>query len=149
MAYPILARTIGPVRTIDDFDELVYLVERSRNLFIRYSHGPAADACGRSRDYEADVDLPGWSVTTLHPEPWWPRPVADWVARRVCKYADLADADPERRPWVLFGRVVGNGPDHEPLVVEPEPVGWLSPQVIAEAKHQYHERFEVGRDSTG
>ena len=137
------------MRTIDDFDELVDLVERSGALFVRYSNGPAADAGGRSRDYEADVDLPGWSVTTLRPEPWWPRPVADWVARQVFKYGELAEADPSRRPWVLAGRVVGNGPDHEPLVDDVAPVGWLSPTLLQEAKRRYHERFDVGRDSTG
>ena len=137
------------MRVIDDFEELVDLVKRSDQLFIRYSEGPEADERGSSRDYEADVDLPGWSVTTLTPEPWWPRPVADWVARRVCKYAELADAEPDRRPWVLAGRVVGNGPDHEPLVVDMEPIGWLSPDLLAEAKRQYGDRFDVGRDSTG
>ena len=137
------------MRVIDDFEELVDLVKRSDQLFIRYSEGPEADERGSSRDYEADVDLPGWSVTTLTPEPWWPRPVADWVARRVCKYAELADAQPDRRPWVLAGRVVGNGPDHEPLVVDVQPVGWLSPAVLDKAKQVYNERFDVGRDSTG
>jgi hypothetical protein len=137
------------VRTIEDLDELVALVERIPDLYIRYSAGPEADSRSRSVDYEAEVDLPGWSVTTLGPEPWWPRPTADWVARRVCKYLDLAERDDDRRPWVLVGKVVGSGPDHEPLVVDLEPVGWIGPAVVAEARQRYHARFDVGRDSTG
>jgi hypothetical protein len=133
------------VRTISTFDELVELVRRHPRLCVRHSAGPAADAGSRSVDYEAEVDLPGWSVTPLGPEPWWSRPVEDWVARRVCKYLELTDHQDDRRPWVLTGRVVGHGPDHEPLVVDIEPVGWIGPDVVAEARHLYHSRFAVGR----
>jgi hypothetical protein len=53
---------------IDDFDELVALVERKPGMYLR-SAGPEADAKnGPSRDHEAEVDLPGWSVTTISPE---------------------------------------------------------------------------------
>jgi len=45
---------------IDDFDELVALVEWKPRMYLRYSAGPAADAeNGPSRDHEAEVDLPG------------------------------------------------------------------------------------------
>jgi hypothetical protein len=137
------------MRTIDDFDELVAVVADVPNAFIRYSNGPETDAKGPSVDYEARAQLPGWSVTNLHPEPWWPHAAADWVARRVCKYAELADKDPDRRPWILTGRVVGNGPDHEPLVVDIEPLAWVGDDAVAEATRRYRERFDVGRDSTG
>jgi Family of unknown function (DUF6098) len=136
------------VRTIEDFDELADLVQRHRGLFVRHSHGPQADASGPSRDYESGLDLPGWSVTDLDPEPWWTRPVADWVARRVCKYLELSEAG-DQRPWVLTGRVVGRGPDHEPLVVDIEPIAWIAPQVVEQAKERYHGRFDVGRTSVG
>ncbi len=133
------------MRVIHTFDELVELVRRGSQLYVRYSAGPAADAGSRSVDHEAGVDLPGWSVTPLSPEPWWSRPIEDWVARRVCKYRPLADHDDDRRPWVLTGWVVGHGPDHEPLVVDIEPVGWIGQDVVAEARARYHSRFDVGR----
>jgi hypothetical protein len=132
---------------IDDFDELVALVERQPGMYLRYSAGPAADAeNGPSRDYEADVDLPGWSVTTISPEPWWTRPVSDWVARRISQYAKLAE-EPERFPWLLTGRIVGRGPDHEPLVIDMRPVARIGDSALKTALQIYRERFNVGDDS--
>src|SRR5579875_373600 len=128
---------------IDDFDTLVRLVAEHDLVFVRYSRGPAEDAA-RSIDGEADVELPGLSVTNLTPEPWWPRPAADWIARRVCKYGDLGEDEPDRRPWVLLGRVVGNGPDHEPLVTQVHGLGWIGPGAVREAQERYRERFKVG-----
>jgi len=134
---------------IGSFEDLVDLVEKEPDLYLRYSRGPEADAeAGPSRDYEADVDLPGLSVTTIGPEPWWPRPIEDWVARRVCKYAELG-AERDRYPWLLRGRVVGYGPDHEPLVVDVEPVARIGDEALEEAQRRYQERFDVGRDSRG
>lgn len=135
------------METIDRFDDLVELATGRPGLFVRYSEGPEADLGGPSTDYESGVELPGWSVTTIDPEPWWPRPPADWIARRVCKYADLADKSPERRPWVLAGRVVGHGPDHEPLVIDVQPLAWIGRPVLDEARARYEAAFDVGRDS--
>ncbi|USI89704.1 DUF6098 family protein [Rhodococcus pyridinivorans] len=116
-------------------------------LYLRYSKGPAADAeDGPSRDYEANVTLPGLSATTLSPEPWWRRPVKDWVARRVCKYSELAEED-GRFAWLLTGRMVGRGPDHEPLLVDVRPHARLSKGVLDEAKKWYDEHFDVDNDS--
>jgi hypothetical protein len=137
----------GSLPTIDDFEELVEFVVTRRRVMVRYSKGPEHDQqSGPSRDYEADVALPGLSVTTIEPEPWWPRPAADWIARRVCKYAELGE-DSERYPWLLTARVVGQGPDHEPLVVEVIPLARVSPTALAQALEQYHRRFDVGRGS--
>ncbi|MER7208963.1 DUF6098 family protein [Streptosporangium sp. NPDC000239] len=131
------------------FRELVDLVAERPGLFVRYSHGPERDAEESSRDYEADVDLPGLSVTTIGPEPWWTRPAEDWIARRLCKYGDLDEGQEERRrPWLLEGRVVASGPDHEPLVVDTVPVAWIGESAIAEAKRRYRRCFQVGQDST-
>jgi hypothetical protein len=117
-------------------------------VYLRYSHGPEADARdGPSHDYEADLEMTGWSVTTLRPEAWWLRPAEDWVARRICKYLDLGDADDGRRPWLLTGKVVGAGPDHEPLVQAYDPVGWLGDDVVNLARRLYRDRFNVGCDS--
>lgn len=133
---------------IDDFEELAALVAGERDLYLRYSRGPDADAeDGPSRDYEAGVNLPGLSVTTIAPEPWWPRPVQDWVARRVCKYAELGD-EPDRFPWLLRGRIAGWGPDHEPVVVDVKPVARLGTAVLSAARRRYRERFKVGEDSS-
>lgn len=131
---------------VDDFDALVDLVIAHERVFVRYSRGPRAEG-PKSMDYEAQVELPGLSVTNLTPEPWWPRPSADWIARRICKYAGLSDGRPEQRPWVLLGRVVGNGPDHEPLVVDVRPLGWIGPRAVREARRRYLQVFEAGRSS--
>jgi hypothetical protein len=61
---------------------------------------------------------------------------------------DLADDAPDRRPWILNGEVVGNGPDHEPLVVDVRPIAWLGEGALAEARRCYEQRFAVGRAST-
>jgi len=36
-----------------------------------------------SCDYEADLVMPGLSVSAIAPEAWWLRPVQDWIARRI------------------------------------------------------------------
>jgi hypothetical protein len=46
-------------------------------------------------------------------------------------------------------RVVGAGPDHEPLVADAKPLAMLSEHLVERARRYYHERFEVGRDSLG
>jgi hypothetical protein len=135
-----------PLRIVDDFDELVRLVKEVPDLYVRYSKGPAHDGRrGTSRDYEAGVDMPGLSVTTIAPEAWWPRDPADWVARRLCKYDELHEED--RFPWLLTGRIVGYGPDHEPLVVEVEPVARVGDAALECARQLYHSRFDVAQDS--
>ena len=134
---------------VPDLAALVELVRLRPGLYLRQSQGPAADLTGKaSVDHESGVSMPGLSVTTIDPEPWWPRSAADWIARRVCKYADLTDIE-GRHPWLLTARPVGSGPDHEPLVVDVEPVAWLAPAVVDEARAHYHAAFTVARDSTG
>ena len=137
------------MRVIDELDELTELVTGADQLYLRYSAGPERDAEHPSRDHEAGVDLPGLPVTTVRPEPWWPRPPADWVARRVCKYLDLAETADDRFAWLLRGKVAGEGPDHEPLITEPDPVARLGDRLIEQARGRYHARFDVGRTSTG
>ncbi|GAA3753972.1 hypothetical protein HDA32_004395 [Spinactinospora alkalitolerans] len=129
-------------------DELVELIEGRRGLYLRYSHGPAHDSGSLSLDYESGLELPGLSATVLDPEPWWRRPLADWLARQVCKYAGIAEEGESRRAWILAGRVTARGPDHEPLLVDVDPVAWLDGAVIREAHARYEQRFDVGRDST-
>ncbi|TDD19519.1 hypothetical protein E1218_23940 [Kribbella turkmenica] len=132
---------------IQSFDELVEFVNARDGVLLRYSNGPWHDAdAGPSRDYEADVDLPGLSATTVTPEPWWPRPPEDWIARRVCKYAELGE-ETERYPWLLTGDIVGCGPDHEPLVVDARPLARISQDALDEARTWYQKRFKVGKDS--
>lgn len=137
------------MRTIDDLAELTRFVMSGAAHYIRYSMGPEQDAARPSRDYEADVELPGLPAASLAPEPWWPGPAIDWIARRVCMYLDIADKAADRRAWVLRGRVAGAGTDHEPLVTDVVPVAWLSGRLIEQARRRYHERFRPGRDSTG
>jgi Family of unknown function (DUF6098) len=80
-------------------------------------------------------------------EPWWPGPAIDGVARRVCKYADLAAKDDDRKPWLLHGQVAGHGPDHEPLITDIEPLAWIGPQAVAQGLETYQQRFDIGRSS--
>ncbi|SRR5690554_1773688 len=141
-------RLASSMVTITDFNRLVQAVdEHPGTVYLRYSHGPDADTDGTpSRDYESGVLLPGLSVTIVTPEPWWDRRTGDWIARRVCKYAELG-ANDDRRPWLLVGDVVGRGPDHEPLIGEFRPLAWLDRAVVDQARDHYHERFDVGRSS--
>jgi hypothetical protein len=113
-------------------------------LFLRYSEGP-----GRSIDTESGLELPGLSVNPLDPEPWWTRPTADWLARQLCQYKHLSERNPDRLAWVLQGRVVGRGPDCEPLLVDAEFVARLTDALLAEAEQRYHARFAAGRGPEG
>ncbi len=117
-------------------------------VYLRYSHGPERDVeRGRSRDYEADIDMPGLSVSTVAPEDWWPRPAEEWIARRIRQYAELG-AEQNRYPWLLTGRIAGFGPDHEPLLTDIRPLARLDSEILTEAARLYRRRFRVGRDST-
>ncbi|WP_370617867.1 DUF6098 family protein [Mumia qirimensis] len=135
------------MRELETFADVVALVEACPGLYLRYSEGPERDLKdGPSRDYESGQDLPGWSVTTVDPEPWWRRPTSDWVARRICKYAELG-TESDRFPWLLRGRRVGSGPDHEPIVDEIAPVAVIGKAALDEAQERYRDRFDVGNDS--
>jgi Family of unknown function (DUF6098) len=140
-------RTSEPLAVIETLDELTELIEGNPNVYLRYSEGPEQDTGeAGSRDYEADVVMPGLSVTPIVPEPWWPRPAADWVARRIRQYAELGD-QAGRYAWILTGNVVGRGPDHEPLVEDIEPIARLSGDVLQQAARRYREKFDVGKAS--
>ncbi len=144
-------RQVGGTKlpTLRRLTEIARLIERTDStVYLRYSHGPDRDReAGGSRDYEADHDMPGLSVSTIEPEDWWTRTPVEWIARRIRQYADLG-AEQDRYAWLLTGQVAGAGPDHEPLLTGIKPLARLSPDVIAEAARLYHERFHVGRDST-
>ena len=57
------------------------------------------------------------------------------------------DSDLRRRPWILAGEVTGYGRDHGPLLIDIEPIAWLTENLIDQARRRYHERFDVGRTS--
>jgi hypothetical protein len=133
----------------EDLAAVVQLVLCVPDLYVRYSQGPDKDLHHpRSKDYEAHVELPGLSVAAIAPEPWWQRPVEDWVARRICSYEHLGEEE-GRFAYLLTGRLVGRGPDHEPLVVHVQPIARIGDRAAAEAKQLYRERFDVGQDSRG
>ncbi|PPG38752.1 DUF6098 family protein [Pseudoclavibacter sp. RFBA6] len=125
------------------------LVATRPGLHVRYSEGPAKDAEQRSLDTESGLQLPGLSVNPLDPEPWWTRPIDDWLARQLCQYEHLAASNPDRYAWVLRGRHVGRGPDCEPLLDGIEPVARLAPCLLEEARHRYEMHFaaEQGPES--
>jgi len=142
------SRTEQPaLREIATFGEFVDLIRSTPGLFVRYSGGPASDAAEQSTDYESGLPLPGLSVNRLDPQPWWTRSLDDWLARQLCQYLHLADRDAEHHGWILRGKVVGRGPDDEPLVADVEPVARLTERLLAEALEWYERRFDVGRAS--
>src|SRR3954451_3040476 len=130
---------------VSTLTELAELVGQRAPLYVRYSEGPNEDARGRSVDFESGLTLPGLSVNPLAPEPWWTRPLSDWLARQLCQYEYLAKKEPERYAWALRGRVVARGPDTEPLLVDVEPVARLSDGLLREAEQQYRSTFDAGR----
>jgi hypothetical protein len=125
-------------------DELAQLVERIPELQLRYSEGPEHDSSESSTDTESGLELPGLSVNPLHPEPWWTRPLTDWLARQICQYEHLRKRNPDRIAWVLRGREVGRGPDCEPLIADFEAVATLDQQLLDEARTIYKRRFDSG-----
>jgi low affinity Fe/Cu permease len=135
------------VPVIGSLADLVALVDSEDNLYLRYSEGPEADKNTSSTDFESGLQLPGLAVSVLDPQPWWSRPLVDWVARQVCKYRDLAEEAPHRHAWVLTGREAARGPDHEPLLTDIQPVAVLADQVVSESVRHYNEHFDVGRTS--
>jgi hypothetical protein len=134
------------VPVLHSLGDVAALVESCPPCFLRFSYGVIADLqAGRSRDYEADVELPGWSVIRIAPEPWWPREPEAWIARRIAQYAQLAVQG--RCGWVVTGPVIAHGPDHEPLLGDLLALARLSDRVLADAVRCYHSAFRVGRDS--
>ncbi|GGH41853.1 hypothetical protein GCM10010921_14670 [Microbacterium album] len=125
--------------------ELVDLVRSRPESYVRYSAGPEHDASEQSRDTESGLDLPGLSVNPLHPEAWWTRPLEDWLARQVCQYAELAEKNRDRFAWVLDGRMVGRGPDCEPLLADIQPLAILTPRLLDEATARYERNFDAHR----
>jgi hypothetical protein len=131
--------------TIEDLDELTDLALQTSDgdeLYVRWSHGPAADSSeddtggGQSRDSLTGVALPGLSANPLYVEPWWQdRPLRLWIARRLYDYQHLRDLrGPGVRPWLLVGEQCGRGPDNEPLVRCRRPLAWISDKTLRQAQ---------------
>lgn len=131
---------------VGSLDDLAALAAGRSEPFVRFSEGPDADATEESRDHESGCRLPGLSVNPLRPEPWWDRPVVEWVARQLVQYAHLDQED--RYAWVLAGRVVGRGPDCEPLVVDVRPLASVPDDVVRAARDLYAAAFDAGDDGT-
>lgn len=130
---------------VGSLEELERLVRSGAGLHVRYSEGPEPDRDRGSIDTESGLELPGLSVNPLDPEPWWTRPVQDWLARQLCQYRHLGEQNPDRFAWVLRGNLAGRGPDCEPLISDPEPVARLAERVLEEADERYRSRFDAGR----
>jgi hypothetical protein len=123
------------VRSFSDLEDVVVLVQRRVDLYIRWSKGPESDRDGTSFDSLTGVPLPGLSASPLLIESWWGDRSAElWTARRLYDYRHLREVrGPGVRPWLLIGREVARGPDNEPLVICEQPVGWLEESVISAA----------------
>jgi len=130
--------------TIDSLNALARLVEETdlgRDLYVRWSRGPAVDLDERggqrsSQDELTGVALPGLSASPLRVEPWWrDRPIGVWVARRLHDYRHLRQQRGEAvRPWILVGEELGRGPDNEPLVACSRPLAWVSESVLRDCE---------------
>src|SRR4051812_12388058 len=131
--------------TIDSLGELEKVLAHSAPLFVRYSEGWEKDSEGGSMDAESGLELPGLSFNPLSPEPWWSRPVADWLARQLCQYKELREKNPRRIAWIAKGLCIARGPDCEPLLVQVEPMARLSETLLAEAERHYQQHFDAGR----
>jgi len=121
--------------TVATLEEVTGLARRHPRLFVRWSRGPGADAARSSSDDLTGVPLPGLSANPLAVEPWWgDRPLGLWIARRLYDYSHLEhEKGPGVRPWLLTGRVLGRGPDNEPLIACDRAIAWVGSQVIEEA----------------
>jgi hypothetical protein len=139
---------VSGMRTIEHLDDLVELVHRAdagRDLYVRWSRGPAEDTGGPgagqdegeqfSRDSLSGVRLPGLSANSLRVETWWgDRPVRLWVARRLYDYRHLPEVrGPGVRPWVFEGDESGRGPDNEPLVICRRALAWIGEPALRES----------------
>jgi Family of unknown function (DUF6098) len=120
---------------LTELSELVQLLGRYSDVYIRWSRGPNWDADNTSRDELTGVELPGLSANALEVEPWWAdRPLELWVARRLYDYRHLREhRGPGVRPWVLEGEEVGRGPDNEPLVRCKRPLAWIDDRLVEDA----------------
>ncbi|MFF1571277.1 DUF6098 family protein [Leifsonia sp. NPDC058292] len=129
--------------------ELEDVLAEAPGLFVRYSRGLAADLEFGALDAESGLELPGLSARPLDPEPWWNRPVRDWLARQVLPVDRLGDLREGVFPWILRGRVVGRGPSGEPLVTDIELVTRLAECLLDEAAGVYRERFGLDPEYAG
>ncbi|WET82390.1 DUF6098 family protein [Amycolatopsis sp. QT-25] len=122
------------MQQLESLAELAALVRRRKGLYVRWAPSPEHRP-GTSRDELTGMELPGLSVNSLDPEPWWRGQSLElWLARRLYDYCHLRhDRRRDTKPWVLAGRVIGSGPDNEPLLTDPEPVGRISTAVLDEA----------------
>lgn len=124
------------VADLEELSEMVRQHDAGRDLYVRWSPGPSADACSTSRDALTGVQLPGLSANPLRVEEWWgDRSLRFWVARRLYDYQHLRDRQPGVgvRAWLLRGREVARGPDNEPLVSCDEPLAWVAESAMQEA----------------
>lgn len=136
----------GALPVLRNLRDLSSLVGARPGLYLRFSTGPDHDRGEVSKDYESGLELPGVSANALDAQPWWSRPLEDWLARMLCNCSHLSDG---RRAWVLEGEEVARGPDNEPLIADWRPVAPLAPEALDEARRRYEERFDVGRSSVG
>jgi hypothetical protein len=131
------------MRSLTRLAELAELLDLGVPVYLRYSPGPDADAAHPSVDHESGLPMPGHSANPLSPPGWWTLPTADWLARAVCQY--LHKVGEGARPWVLTGDVADVGPDNEPLLINTQPLAWLTADLVAEAQRRYRERMAAGR----
>lgn len=136
---PMQAASSTTLPVVSGISELASLVKHRGTIHVRFSEGPDEDARQARVDAESGLQMPGVSAYALSPPEWWKRPLEDWLARQLCQYVDLTATG--RRAWLLTGTEMGEGPDREALLGHIRPVGWIAPELLAEAQERYQERF--------
>lgn len=117
-------------KTITTIEELETVIDSTDKLFVRWSHGPEADAAngwisknwaGTWQEWRGDydyvpVDEAGLSATEMTD----PRDAKKWAKET---YGTVC--------YVLTGRVIDRCSDDEPLLVNVEPIAIISADLIA------------------
>ena len=129
-----MADRLPELHTLDALASCVVDADNGRDLYVRWSRGPAVDRDGTSTDDLTGVPLPGLSANPLRVEDWWAgRSPRLWVARRLHDYRHLRERrGPGVRAWVARGHEVARGPDNEPLIRVDRPIAWIHQDVLDE-----------------
>ncbi|MDQ0895834.1 DUF6098 family protein [Agromyces ramosus] len=125
------------------------MFERSGACTCAIPRASSTTSTNRASTSRAASSFPGLSANPLDPQPWWTRPLGDWLARQLCQYKHLRERNPDRIAWVLRGRIVARGPDDEPLLRDVEPIARLSAGLLDEAERRYEANFAAGLGPEG
>lgn len=118
------------IATITTIEELETIIETTDNLFVRWSHGPEADATNNwiSKNWagtwdEARGDYDYVPVDEIGLSATWMTDPSDAKTWKGDTYGTVC--------YILTGEEIARCSDDEPLLRFVEPVAILSPELIA------------------